>query len=529
MKQMSRTSFSNDDRLAGYRKSYFESGVILEPFLVFGGGHRHPDPKTGLGLYGPYTLNDQNNPSLSEITVGMVGTGITIANTQQWLQACENVVLNDGSEPFLHPHFPGFSSDFPFQCKLIYGNTWCELLNDTLIDNALKLPNIFNRIKEVVSLFITAIETLSQRDPRPDVILCCIPQAVIDYCTTRVTKAGEVKRIRKPKSEKYLERFSKLGQIFLLPDMDPGFNIEDDEFGHHNLRRGLKAEAMQFGIPTQLVWPRTTQLAENSTTNIIKTQDAATRAWNFMTALYYKAGGIPWRLDNSEYGTCFIGVSFYRETNKDNPFLRTAMAQTFTATGDGYVLRGNTFEWNERMSPHLDHDSASKLINDVLDLYKRQNSGMLPKRLVLHKSSRFLSEELMGFREACKSVPIKDFVTIGQRGIQFFRTGIYPALRGTYVKFSDTNILLYTVGYTPFLRTYPGAGVPQPLEILEHIGDTPWNMVVREVLSLTKMNWNSADFSCSEPITLAFSRRVGQILAELPSKLPLKSEYRYYM
>jgi hypothetical protein len=71
--------------------------------------------------------------------------------------------------------------------------------------------------------------------------------------------------------------------------------------------------------------------------------------------------------------------------------------------------------------------------------------------------------------------------------------------------------------------------VPQPLEILEHHGDSPWDVVLRDVLAMTKMNWNTADFACGEPVTIAFSQRVGQILAELPSTLPLRNEYRFYM
>jgi hypothetical protein len=62
----------------------------------------------------------------------------------------------------------------------------------------------------------------------------------------------------------------------------------------------------------------------------------------------------------------------------------------------------------------------------------------------------------------------------------------------------------------------PGARVPQPLEVLEHYGDSPWNVVLHEMLALTKMNWNTAVFAVNEPITVAFSKRAGQILAELP-------------
>jgi hypothetical protein len=208
------------------------------------------------------------------------------------------------------------------------------------------------------------------------------------------------------------------------------------------------------------------------------------------------------------------------------------MAQAFTAAGDGYVLRGGTFEWDERRqgkSPHLDKQLAASLLRDVIELYQKQNRGSLPTRMVVHKSSRFWEEELAGFEEACELVPRRDFVALGSRGLQFYRKGDYPPLRGTYVKFSEADLLLYTVGYVPFLRTYPGARVPQPLEVLEHVGDSPWDVVLKEVLALTKMNWNTADFACWDPITTAFSRRVGQILAEVPAGMKIRPEYRFYM
>jgi hypothetical protein len=206
------------------------------------------------------------------------------------------------------------------------------------------------------------------------------------------------------------------------------------------------------------------------------------------------------------------------------------MAQTFTAAGDGYVLRGGSFEWTEQeRSPHLDQKAAAALMNDVIDLYKAQNRGSLPSRIVVHKTSRYWDEELAGFEDACRIVPRKDFVALGWRGIQFYRLGDYPPVRGTYVKFSDSDLLLYAGGYVPFLRTYPGARVPRPLEIVEHHSDSPWATVLEEILALTKLNWNTADFACREPITIAFAQRVGQILAELPSHLQLRPEYRFYM
>ncbi len=82
-------------------------------------------------------------------------------------------------------------------------------------------------------------------------------------------------------------------------------------------------------------------------------------------------------------------------------------------------------------------------------------------------------------------------MALGWRGTQFYRFGDYPPLRGTFVKFADTDLLLYTTGYIPYLRTYPGTRVPQPLEVTEHYGDSAWNLILREILALTKMDWNT--------------------------------------
>ncbi|QDV90773.1 hypothetical protein RAS2_18560 [Phycisphaerae bacterium RAS2] len=521
-------------RLHTARRPHFQSGMLSEPLIAVGGHHLHVDPKTGLGLYGPYCPTGQTRPPLSTIIVGIVGPPGMAADATKWLEACQNVLLNDGREPLQHPHFPGFNADHPFQCDLVFGDTWRHHLKNDEIAAALSETNFYERIRRIVGAYVQGIEVLAQRDPKPNVVLCCVSQDVIDLCGVRPAGAGQFKRIKVSKSEREAMKDVESGQGFLFAGMDPSLGIEDQQLGHQNLRRGLKAEAMQYGIPTQLVWPRSLDLEDcDPKPGERRVQDRATRAWNLTTALYHKAGGSPWRLAHIDPTVCFIGISFYKEVRERNPRLRTSMAQAFTAAGDGYVLRGNSFEWDEvtyGRSPHLDARSATALLADVIELYKKQNEGSLPSRIVVHKTSRFWEEELEGFRDACGMIPKSDFVAFGWRGIQFYRAaGDYPPLRGTYIKFTETDLALYTVGYIPFLGTYPGARVPRPLEILEHHGDSGWDTTLREILALTKMNWNTADFACSEPITVAFARRVGHILAELPAQLPLQNEYRYYM
>ena len=71
--------------------------------------------------------------------------------------------------------------------------------------------------------------------------------------------------------------------------------------------------------------------------------------------------------------------------------------------------------------------------------------------------------------------------------------------------------------------------IPNPVEIVEHHGDSPTEQVCSEVMALTKLNWNSSSFASSEPITILFARTVGRILAELPSDVTAQTKYRFYM
>jgi hypothetical protein len=89
--------------------------------------------------------------------------------------------------------------------------------------------------------------------------------------------------------------------------------------------------------------------------------------------------------------------------------------------------------------------------------------------------------------------------------------------------------ILYTLGYMPWLGTYPRPYVPEPWEIMEHHGDTPVRRLCKEVLALTKMNWNNADIADNEPITTRFARKVGEILSYIPESEEPHPSYRFYM
>ena len=114
-------------------------------------------------------------------------------------------------------------------------------------------------------------------------------------------------------------------------------------------------------------------------------------------------------------------------------------------------------------------------------------------------------------------------------GIRFFRAGQHPTLRGTLIQLTPKNAILFTRGFVPYLGEYPGMRVPRPIEFVEHFGSASMSQLATEILTLTKMDWNSAMFAGKEPITTAFSEDVGHILAELPAGAEPRPQYRFYM
>src|SRR4051812_19370813 len=57
-----------------------------EPGLLFANGKTHPDPKTGIPLYGPWSLSTSRHKR--EIHVGFIGTSDSVDHAQQFYHEC---------------------------------------------------------------------------------------------------------------------------------------------------------------------------------------------------------------------------------------------------------------------------------------------------------------------------------------------------------------------------------------------------------------------------------------------------------
>ena len=484
---------------------------LQSPLIEFGAPVTSSDPKTGLTEAGPFDLRF-GAAHKNEINVGFVGNTELLKNGKRWFQRCNTRISSDITDTTQYLDFPGFKS--VFRTPLALSEQWIVEINNNKLEIALAIKNPKSRFEEVLDLYADSVEKLADNtNIRPDIVICCLPDSVVQTCWSISKQLTSKQRQLIKKRQVERER----GQLFL-------FDIEETETDllNRNFRRALKARTMKFRMPIQI---GTNSLFEDLNTN----QDDATRAWNMSVALYYKAGGIPWRFKTEGPETCFVGISFHHLRTPSQHLVYSSLAQAFSSLGEGFALRGEAIPWDEKQgrNVHLTKDQAAKLAYEVLQEYSKQTGGN-PKRIVLHKTSRFDDSEQEGFRHGFRDIPIVELINIMPTQFRLLTYGSYPPRKGTLCTVNKEATYLFTTGYMPEWRTYPGPHIPAPVRLMSN-DDVDMHQVASDILGLARMNWNTASMSSSHPVTLFFSRRVGGIMAEVGENEKPHPSFRYYM
>ncbi len=456
-----------------------------EPLLSFADDNQHIDPKFGISNFGPKSYRPmRRHPSL--VRVGFIGSAETVEVAQKWIEKSAQGVAGDEK----HPAFPGYQKERGFFSELVFDRAWVGQLNRGEIEDILNIKSDRDRFEATVKLLESKLDLLSRKDQPPEYVVVTLPDKLIKKC--RVADYKD----------------SQLGET------------------HRDLRRAFKSMAMKYRIPTQL--------SELETFDGRDKDHSSKIAWNFFTGLYFKAGGFPWGPIGLQPGSCYIGVSFYRPLGSTLSTMQTSLVQAFDEHGDGLVLRGHEFSWDVNKegtkSPHLTEEQATKLVDLVLTKYQEE-MGQLPKRVVVHKTSRYWPAEKNGFEQTLrKYVNQYDLVSlIPQNTVRLLISNKYPPLRNT--RFTVENIdYLYTTGFIAELNQFHGMHVPSPIQIADHIGyDTPRETLLKEILILTKMNWNSSRLGGLLPITIKFSQLVGDIMREIPADREPLTNFKFYI
>jgi len=480
------------------------------PELEFGDStSRFKDPREGLASAGPFSLRF-GRAHKSQIRLGLIGPTNLLADARHWYRRCEKEIFTGKPKGPMYLDFPGFER--VFQSVLVLNQAW-DLDIGHELERALDCSGRA-RFEQVLDVYSSAIKKLSQSQ-NLDVITCCLPYEVITTCWSLTRKLTSVER-RELSTAKRAERSQQLSFDSLWATDDTS-----EELIQRDFRRALKARAMEANKPIQIVTPG---LLYDDQAN----QDPATRAWNSNVALFYKGGGIPWRVRSEGPETCFVGISFhYLRTNKSD-LMYSSLAQAFSSEGEGFALKGDSVPRapGAGHTAYLTSGQAATLGRKILNEYQ-ERTGKKPTRLVLHKTTQFTKDERQGFSAEFDHIPLVEFINITPSDFRLVQRSAYPPKRGTLCRINDDATYLFTTGFIPEWHTYPGMHIPVPLKIITD-RDTDIVRAASDVLALARMNWNTAFDTTGMPITLRFARQVGGIMAEVGQREPSPS-FRFYM
>jgi len=476
---------------------------IPEKKLKFGHGVMAFDPRIGLLKGGPFGPTEPGKETeFKIINCGIIGTPKTIAYTKNFIQ---EISFGFGANESTYGDlgFPGLGIKSPLHFSLRPLYQW----ESAILDQDIKrLSNISDK-NEKKDYFIDLIEGQIQKilniDPNPNLLIVSLDEEILNIFQREGIETNDI--------------------IFANRNFPETVYESNGDINFHSI---LKILGMKYKIPTQLLKPETVRFTAN--------EDKVTTSWNFSVAQYYKADGIPWKFSELDYNVCFIGISFFRDFSNENVVMNTSMAQVFLYTGESFILKGDSFEWTQtkyEREPHLETDNAKKIIDKVLNLY-RDIKGCYPSRIVIHKTSDYYDKEIEGFYQNKANIEKIDMITINPSPkIRFYRRGKYPVIRGTLVStFDNSRNYLYTYGYIPSLKTYPGMRAPIPIEVKQFTSNSDIKKICSEILILSRLDWNNIKYCQRMPVTLKFSKLVGDILAERrATTIQIQPHYRYYM
>lgn len=307
----------------------------------------------------------------------------------------------------------------------------------------------------------------------------------------------------------------------------------------------LKALGATHGIPTQVINDRS-----------ISFSSKASLAWRLSIALYVKAGGIPWKLaplPGVPENTAYIGLAYALRGDPKEAHYITCCSQVFDADGGGmqfvaFEARDPVKDVEEaRRNPFLSRSDMRAVLARSLNLYQSRNGGFLPRRLVVHKTTSFKTEELRGTLDALSAVSEVECVEVasspGWRGVWLKQSRVdgkqsepdgFPVPRGTMLQHSGVSALIWVAGNAPRASSkgnfyQGGKSIPHPIKLVRYAGGGPLELTALEALALTKMDWNNDALYDPVPVTIRYSQRLARTIANVPT-LPGKAyAYRLFM
>jgi hypothetical protein len=496
---------------------FAQYAVLPEPVLDFGqsrtGLARAADPQKGLEQFGPYStrLGGKWHPAATTV--------VPVASSADWDAVVAGLGRLSEFQRIEDPtsaariDYPGYQSAFRSRLAVAARHDpAAQVLDAADLDAALALPSAADGYRRVLSVLDRSLGRLDAL-PESTVLAIYLSRAIVD-------------------------RFRRFTPDFRpVPEGDPGRTPggptrvlleeverpETESTLFHDLRRSIKVMCMRRSIACQILTDNF--LAEDPDV------PWAGKLWNVGASLLCKAGGIPWRVVTDE-NVAYCGIRFGVTKDRVGQSILVGLAQVFNAAGELVALRaGRALKGRSRSERgyYMSQDQSRTLLSDAIADYQ-EVTGRLPDRIVIHKSSPYKPEEIQGLEEAAAGVRELDLIYLkAGAGLRLIPDRGQPADRGTVVPTSGDSALVYTTGYEEETGKWRGKHVPKPYEIVRFKSARSLVENARDVLRMTKMNWNTTLYYRREPCTFTNATEVIGMMKELQDDDVLKPSIKYYI
>lgn len=479
---------------------------IEEPMLTFGYNQKIEDPRDGLTLFGPFT----NKSHFGQIRIGIIGVKKQRDAVKKYINELHKPIINIEND-IARPYFPGLESTFGIEINTEHIQ---EInINEQEIDKYLHYSDGHQRVFNLTNLYAERLNKYLNEEHVPvSVWFVAISDEIYQYGKNKSSI---------PKSEANinlgLRKKDRISQtLFLFDDLNELKEAYDYEINFHNQ---LKAKLLNQKVVTQIIRESTisyeTIWSDEKKILREKVFDTA-KAWNIATSLYYKSGGLPWKLGEVRKGVCYLGLVYKQIDASIDKRNACCAAQMFLDSGDGMVFRGAIGPWYNPITKefHISKNDAIVLLTMSLEAFKdKSTTNEYPTEIFIHSKTLFDDEEWEGFLEATKGkskitgIRIKDDNTF-----KLYREFAYCIPRGSTLIISQLKAYLWTKGYIPRLQTQIGLETPNPLNVEIIRGSSDIETVCKDVLALTKLNYNACIFADGIPVTLRFADSIGEVL-----------------
>lgn len=308
---------------------------------------------------------------------------------------------------------------------------------------------------------------------------------------------------------------------------DPDFNLHD----------AIKLYGTNKGVKIQFIEERS-----------LDAYDKCKVMWALSTSLYAKASGVLWHPVVLDDETAFVGISYAKSNTKG---ICIGCSQLFDSTGTGIRLILKKLDDPQYIgkNPYMKRDEARTTISKLREEYNKCDPVARLRRIVIHKTTPFTDQEIAGFTEALEGIEDIELLQIQgyspYRAIKYFikegkvLPNSFPLERGTTIKLSDDSFLLWThgcvvgddIGNYKYNTYYKGGrGIPIPVLVKRFYGKASGDTLVKEILMLTKMNWNSGDnLYKNMPVTLDFAKTLSRMSKQKEALYNKSYDFRYFM